>query len=92
MTEGRHQLEENKSDERQKRLQYLNTALRITASFDGRGWDISTYPIVNRVYLSSTFKRAIVHYRVGDKLYEALFEKEKDHYWIVVSRRLYGII
>jgi hypothetical protein len=84
--------EKNGSNERQERLQYLNKALTITPDFGGRGWDFITYPIVNRIYLSSTFKRAIIRYRVGSHLHEALLEKEKDSDWMVVLKRLYGII
>ena len=88
---NRYEWEENRSKERRKRLEYLNPALKIVPGpghWGSNGWSFETYPTVSRIYLGSDMKRAIVRYRVGSHLGEALLDKDKGDHWELLSRRI----
>jgi hypothetical protein len=85
---GRYHREENRSSERQKRLQYLNTALRIRPGSWTTGWIFGTHPEVSVVYLSANMKRAIVRYRIDSHHGEALLEKVAEEDWELLSMKI----
>ncbi len=81
--------------ERENRLKYLNTVLKIIPGHSDRGWDIETQPLVQSIYLSSDSKRAIVfykvpYYRYGEALVVKNTHKPPIHYeneWEVVAKK-----
>ena len=80
------------SQDRKKRLQYLNHPINIVPGHWGRGWIFETYPTVTRIYLSSNRKRAIIRYRTAYYLFgEALLEKVQKPYWEILSKKIYQV-
>lgn len=83
--------EEHGSEERQKRLGYLNTVVRILPGHWTTGWIFETEPTVGRVFLSSDMKRAILRYTQQYGFGEALLEKTEAHTWKLISMRIEAI-
>lgn len=80
---NRYWEEDCEGQERRKRLQYLNSALKIFRGHWGRGWHFVTHPHIRAVYLSSDGKEAIVCCRVyygGDDI---LMVRRKDGWKVV---------
>lgn len=77
--------EQNTSEERRKRLSYLNSALRIIPGHWDKGWHFETHPYVRGIYLNHKLDQAIVfireHYAGG----EVLMRKEGES-WKVIHR------
>jgi hypothetical protein len=85
---GRYHSEENTSSERQRRLQYLNTALNIRRGSWGTGWTFETHPEVSVIYFSADMKRAIVRYHIDSHHGEALLERVADTGWEFLSMKI----
>ena len=81
--------EECGSEERGRRLEYLNKRLLILPGHWGRGWVFASYPTITRIYFSSDLNRAIVHYRApfyrGGR---ALLEKDAQGVWKIVWMKI----
>ncbi len=85
------------TQDRKKRLQYLNTPLQIVPGHWGRGWIFETYPTVSKICLNSKRNRAIIRYRaLGYRFGEALLEKSYypdigGDYWEILSNIIYRV-
>jgi len=93
LLKGELYLTENaQSQDRKKRLQYLNHTMNLVPGHWGTGWIFETYPTVTRIYVSSHGKRAIIRYRTAYYLFgEALLEKVTDHDWEILSKKIYMV-
>jgi len=72
------------SDERRKRLRYLNTAMKVIPGHWGTGWHFETHPQIDKACFSSDLKRAIVFYHVYYDGGEALMQRQDNGDWKMV--------
>ncbi|MCO6046112.1 hypothetical protein NG895_19605 [Aeoliella sp. ICT_H6.2] len=83
--------EDNTSQQRIDRLEYLSPQLDVIRGHWGSGWHFETHPYVEAVFFSSDKKRAAVSYRVGYEFGEALLFKSAEGKWTVKEQGLTGV-
>ncbi len=82
----RYAQEECVSEERQRRLKYLNSRLKIVPGHWGTGWHFETHPRITAVYFSADLKQAVVSYREYYGGGEAIMNATQNGQWKVIAR------
>jgi len=74
------------ADERQSRLDYLNSRLKIIPGHWGLGWHFESHPRIDSVYFAADLKQAFVSYREYYGGGEAIMKVRQNGRWEIVMK------